>query len=234
MDPASASSVESNVAVLFQAVTFFRARRLTLSGHAMTQPANRSRFTRFGLAAGLLAASAVVVAARPQAGTSTAQPPAQAPRDTTTAAPVTVPSSIGVQPDSTSAQGAPTMADSAQPSMTQTEVPQPAPASAATWPVDEYGRTLINGIPVVGRVFVMQKTDGLRKYEGVARHYVGEPLPPEAPIIGTGYVQAMPQAVRRHRGSMVQSNLWAIDSSLQAIEKHHYRPTTTTGAIQPR
>ncbi|HYW32073.1 MAG TPA: hypothetical protein VE869_11245 [Gemmatimonas sp.] len=210
----------------------------------MTQPTNRSRFTRFGLAAGLLAASAVVVAARPQvpAGTTGApstgqpqlQPPVQAPRDTTTAAPVGVPSSIGVQPDSTSAQGAPTMADSAQPSMTQTEVPQLAASAPATWPVDEQGRTLINGEPVVGRVFVMQKTDGLRKYEGVGRHYVGEPLPPEAPTIGTGYVQPMPEAARRHRGSMVQATLWEIDSSPSAIEKHHYRPTTTTGATTIR
>jgi hypothetical protein len=182
--------------------------------------------------------SAVAVAARPyitpQTGTQAAppaQPPVQPPADTSTAAPVMAPATLGVQPDSTSAQGAASMADSAQPSMTQMDAPQP---SVAAYPVDAQGRTLINGIPVVGRVFVMQKVDGLRKYEGVARHYVNEPLPPEAPRIGTGYVQAPPQAARRHRGSMVQATLWGIETKPSAIETHHYRPTTTTGALQGR
>ncbi len=179
------------------------------------------------------------MAARPQAGTAAitpsqppaVQPPAMQPpvatQDSTMQAPVQTPA----PQDSVSAQGVPTLADSAQPSVTQRE----APAPAGAWPVDPVtGYTLVNGEPVVGRVFVMTKTDGLRKYEGVSRHYVGEPLPPEAPAVGVSYQQPDLSTVRRHRGMMVQSNLWSIETKRSAIETHHYRPMVMPATQAPR
>lgn len=200
----------------------------------MTNRPSPSRTARVGAAVLLTAGVVAALAARPQATAtsqaSTPQPamtqPATTPAQGT--APATVPQDSATQaataPDSVSAQGVPTLADSAQPSVTQKE----APAASGMWPVDpNTGLTLVNGEPVVGRVFVMGKVDGLRKYEGVSRHYVGEPLPPEPAVVGTSYRQPDLSATRRHRGMMVQSNLWSIERKRSAMETHHYRPMVT-------
>jgi hypothetical protein len=178
----------------------------------------------------------VLAAARPQ-GSSTRQPPRDSQPSRPAVAPTTAPMAPrGVQQpqtvptpaagvdltDSLSAQGVPTTADSAQPSVTQQEPPMAAEA----WPVDPVsGLTLVNGEPVVGRVFIQRKVDGLRKYEGVSRHYVGEPLPPKGPQVAEGYLPPDPRVVRRHRGSMVQATLWGLDRKRSAMESHHYRAT---------
>ncbi len=196
----------------------------------MTDRPSSSRTARVGAAVLLTAGVVAALAARPQAAATTqatTQPP------TTTAAPIVAPLTApptapqdtmmrtAAPQDSVSAQGVPTLADSAQPSVTQKE----EPAATGMWPVDpNTGMTLVNGEPVVGRVFVMQKVDGLRKYEGVSRHYVGEPLPPEPAVVGTSYRQPDLSSTRRHRGAMVQSNLWSIERKRSAMETHHYRP----------
>lgn len=199
----------------------------------MTDRSNRSRLARAGVAIGLLVGSAAAVAARPHVASQTTPPttaqtaPPQTPAPQPTAAsPLVSPAdSIARTPqDSMSAQGVPTLADSAQPSVTEKE----PVAAAAAWPVDPAtGLTLVNGLPVVGRVFVMQKVDGLRKYEGVKGHYVGEPLPPQAAVVGTSYRAPDLALTRRHRGMMVQSNLWSIEKQRSAMENHHYRPMVT-------
>lgn len=193
---------------------------------------------RIGATVVLVLGAATAIAARPQGGSIPAPAP-QAPVAPMVPAqtPAAIrqdsaaPSTAQPQPgDTVSAQGAPTLADSAQPSVTQREVPEPMGA----WPVDPAtGLTLVNGEPVVGRVFVMQKTDGLRAYEGVSRHYVGEPLPPEAPAIGTSYQQPDLSAVRRHRGMMVQSNLWSIETKRSAMETQHYRRMAAPDSAAP-
>ena len=201
------------------------------------QRSAKSRFARIGVTVGLLVGSAVAIAARPQGGAPGApgtQPPAvQTPAAATrqdSVVQIPVDSQAGVR-DTVSAQGAPTLADSAQPSLTQVE----APAPEGTWPVDPAtGLTLVNGEPVVGRVFVLQNTDGLRAYEGVSRHYVGEPLPPEPPVVGASYQQPDLNAVRRHRGMMVQSNLWSIETKRSAMETHHYRRMAAPHSSDPR
>lgn len=190
----------------------------------MTNRTSPSRTARVGAAVLLTAGVVAALAARPQAPAApqaaATQPAAAAPVAAPLSAPQDSATQAAIPKDTVSAQGAPTLADSAQPSVTQKE----APAEAGTWPVDpNTGMTLVNGEPVVGRVFVMQKVDGLRKYEGVSRHYVGEPLPPEPAVVGTSYRQPDLSATRRHRGMMVQSNLWSIERKRSAMETHHYR-----------
>lgn len=102
-----------------------------------------------------------------------------------------------------------------------------APAAPAAWPIDPVtGYTLVNGIPVVGRAFVMKKTDGLVKVETVAEDRINEALPPEAPIVGTSYAPAPATATRRFRGIMVQATLWSIDGKRSSIERRHFRPSS--------
>lgn len=102
--------------------------------------------------------------------------------------------------------------------------PTPAPAPT-TWPVDPVtGQTLINGIPVVGRVFVMKKTDGLVKVETVDEDRKNEALAPEAPIVATTYTPLPLPNTRRIRTIMVQATLWGMDTKRSAVERRFYRP----------
>jgi hypothetical protein len=102
-------------------------------------------------------------------------------------------------------------------------------AAPAAWPVDPVtGQTLINGIPVVGKVFIMQKTDGVVKVETVAQELQNEALPPAAAIVGssaTGYTGP----VRRQRTVMTQATLWGNDNKAKAVS-HRYIAPTTSGA----
>jgi hypothetical protein len=108
----------------------------------------------------------------------------------------------------------------------------PAPQASGTWPVDPVtGQTIINGEPVVGRVFIMQKTDGTVKLGTWQGQYVGEALAPEAANVGTSYAVPAPEHTRRMRGIMIQATLWAMDGKRSARERHYYRPQTTGAAL---
>jgi hypothetical protein len=101
------------------------------------------------------------------------------------------------------------------------------PPSQPAWPVDPAtGQTLINGRPVVGRVFIMQKTDGTVKYPNVADVIAHEALAPLPPVVGTSYTPAPITNQRRMRGIMVQSTLWDIDAKRSAV-RHRYYPAST-------
>lgn len=171
----------------------------------------------------------VSIAARWQApvGTAPAAKPAPAapavtpvaPQDSMAAADTTQKDSLAIDSLATDSL----MADSA---LAASPTVEAAPASPAAWPVDSVtGYTLVNGIPVVGRAFVMKKTDGLVKVETVAEDRVNEALPPEAPIVGSSYTAAPATATRRFRGIMVQATLWSIDGKRSSIERRHYRPS---------
>jgi hypothetical protein len=178
------------------------------------------------LVGGLIAVS---LAARSQQTTpASAQPPAApAPRDSakdTTA--------MAMPQDSTA------MADSmASMMMDSTHMPMHAMHMAAaaaapaptTWPVDPAtGQTLINGEPVVGRVFIMQKTDGTKKIETVAQALEGEPAAADAAVVGRTNAPAAAQT-RRMRGVMVQATLWMNDHKRSAVRLRNH-PVTTSGA----
>jgi hypothetical protein len=108
----------------------------------------------------------------------------------------------------------------------------PAPQASGTWPVDPVtGQTIINGEPVVGRVFIMQKTDGTVKLGKWQGQYVGEALAPEAANVGTSYAVPAPEHTRRMRGVMIQATLWGMDGKRSARERHYYRPQTTGAAL---
>ena len=108
----------------------------------------------------------------------------------------------------------------------------PAPQASGTWPVDPVtGQTIINGEPVVGRVFIMQKTDGTVKLGTWQGQYVGEALAPEPAIVGTSYTVPAPEHTRRMRGVMIQATLWAMDGKRSARERHYYRAQTTGAAL---
>jgi len=101
-------------------------------------------------------------------------------------------------------------------------------AAPAQWPVDPAtGMTLVNGEPVVGRVFIMAKVDGLTKYENVASVLAPEPMPPQAPVVGSSYAAPPLEATRRHRSIMVQATLWSFDNKPSAVERRYYRPATS-------
>lgn len=107
------------------------------------------------------------------------------------------------------------------------EVAAPAPAAPATWPVDPVtGQTLINGRPVVGRVFIMQKTDGTVKYPNVADVISHEALAPLPAVVGASHTPAPLTNTRRMRGIMIQSTLWDLDTKRSAVERRYYRVST--------
>ncbi len=110
-----------------------------------------------------------------------------------------------------------------------------APAAPASWPVDPVtGQTLINGIPVVGRVFIQQKVDGLVKIKDVATYQADEALPPEAAVVSPNRAPLPPTAVRRQRNPMVQSTLWSLDDKPSLATRRHYYPTTSGASLGQR
>jgi hypothetical protein len=103
----------------------------------------------------------------------------------------------------------------------------PAPAPADAWPVDPAtGMTLVNGTPVVGRVFIQHKTDHLQKMGTVAQVLAREALPADAPVTDASYTPAPREQARRFRGIMVQATLWDMDHKRTAAERRYYRPVT--------
>ena len=106
----------------------------------------------------------------------------------------------------------------------------PAPAADAphgAWPVDPAtGMTLVNGTPVVGRVFIQHKTDHLQKMGTVAQVLARETQPADAPVADASYTPAPREQARRFRGIMVQATLWDMDHKRTAAERRYYRSVT--------
>ena len=185
---------------------------------------------------GIGALVAVAMAARSQSGPQST-PPAQVPAAAPTVAPAAMAKADSTMQDTTLADtvampDSMAMSDSAMMMMHAAEAVAPAPQPSGTWPVDPVtGQTIINGEPVVGRVFVMQKTDGTVKLGTWQNQYVGEPMAPEAANVGSAYAVPAPEHTRRMRGIMVQSTLWEIDGKRSARERRHYRPQTAGTAL---
>ncbi len=161
-------------------------------------------------------------AAPPAAPAAPAAAPAAAPMTADSAAPQdsTVPDSLVAQ-DSLALMAT----DSMQ--VATVEAAPAAPAAPATWPVDPVtGQTLINGRPVVGRVFIMQKTDGTVKYPNVADVISHEALAPLPAVVGASHTPAPLTNTRRMRGIMIQSTLWDLDTKRSAVERRYYRVST--------
>ena len=182
--------------------------------------------------AGLVAALTVTLAARaphtpapqgaaPQGAAAQPAAPAATPQDSATAA------ADSAAPGDSLAPADSTAADSmATPMAVVAPAPAPAPAPA-TWPVDPVtGQTLINGIPVVGRVFIMHKTDHLQKMGTVAEVLARETGAPEPPHADADYTPAPTDHARRFRGIMVQATLWDMDTKRTAAERRYFRPST--------
>lgn len=190
------------------------------------RPSVRSRAT---LAVGIASLAVVAVAARmPAAQQSTEQAkPAVAAAATA--------DMQAVKPDSTKTDSLEidtAVVMMASPTMTISAAPAAAPQHAAptSWPVDPAtGQTLINGIPVVGRVFIQQKVDGITKTPSVAEVMAQESMTPEAPIVQSSRGSLAPSQIRRQRTAMVQATLWALDGKRAAVRGRYY-PTTTSAA----
>jgi hypothetical protein len=196
------------------------------------QSPRSSRRRRLGI---VIALSAAVVSGR--AAVSQQTPPAAPPAAPTQAKPA---GDSAAAPDSTAmaAQGADSLAGSdslmltAADSMPSTPLVAAAPAAPATWPVDPAtGQTLINGRPVVGRVFIMQKTDGTVKYPNVADVVSHEALVPLPAVVGTSYTPAPLTLQRRHRGIMVQATLWSMDNKRSATRLRNYPVSTPANQL---
>lgn len=173
--------------------------------------------------AGLAAVVAVTLAARAPQG------PAPAAQGTAPAAPAAAQDSAKPAADSAPAADSLAPADSTAPA---DSAAAPAPVVAAppapapgTWPVDPVtGQTLINGIPVVGRVFIMHKTDHLQKMGTVDQVLAQETGAPEPPATDDSYTPAPRAFTRQFRGIMVQATLWDMDHKRTATERRYYRP----------
>lgn len=190
------------------------------------RPSVRSRAT---LAVGIASLAVVAVAARmpaAQQSTEQAKPPVAAAATADMQA---------VKPDSTKTDSLEidtAVVMMASPTMTISAAPAAAPQHAAptSWPVDPAtGQTLINGIPVVGRVFIQQKVDGITKTPSVAEVMAQESMTPEAPIVQSSRGSLAPSQIRRQRTAMVQATLWALDGKRAAVRGRYY-PTTTSAA----
>lgn len=197
----------------------------------MSHPASRKPLP-FTLAA-LAAVAVVSIAARAPQGPV---PQGTAPQGVGAGTPPATPAAAAPAAPASS-ELAPAAADSAATDSTAADslaipvpvvAPTPAAAAApAAWPVDPVtGQTLVNGIPVVGRAFVMHKTDHLRKMGTVADVLAREAETPVAPHADATYTPVAPEHARRFRGVMVQSTLWDMDHKRSAVERRYYRPST--------
>lgn len=186
------------------------------------RPSVRSRVT---LAAGVAGLALVAVAARMPASQQT--PPAAQP-----------PASPTVQVDTQTVKMDSVALPDTAPVMTMTmpvEMPAPAPSAPTTWPVDPVtGQTLVNGVPVVGRVFIMEKPDGLVKIASVASALAKESMVPEAPVVASNRAPLPGQATRRLRTAMAQATLWDMDHKRSAVRNRHFRETTSGASLGQR
>jgi hypothetical protein len=197
----------------------------------MSQPVSPDRPFRarnLALIAGVIAVSLAARSQQP-AQAAAAQPPA-------TPAPAAAPVDT-TKHDSTMAMDSTmkmdsTMAMDSSMHMTMAAAPSPAPVAAPTeWPVDPVtGQTLINGEPVVGKVFIMEKTDGTKKIENVAMARAGEPPAAAPAIVGTTNAP-QPGATRRIRTVMVQATLWGMDTKKSAVHHRFYGPSTSGASL---
>ncbi len=186
------------------------------------RPSVRSRAL---LAVGIAGMAVVAIAARMPASQQPAQPPAMPPMPPAT---VTPGDSMAPKPDSM------IMIDTATVTMAA-PAPVEAPAAPTAWPVDPVtGQTLINGVPVVGRVFIMRKPDGLVKIKDVATVLAPEAMPPMAPVVAPNRAPLAPTAVRRQRNAMVQATLWGSDDKPSVVRNRHYRQTTSGASLGQR
>lgn len=178
--------------------------------------------SRAALAVGVACLAVVAIAARMPASPNVAQDTVQPP-----VVPVATDSTIPQPPDSI-------VIDSTQP-ITQDPSPVPLPTGTPTWPVDPVtGQTLINGVPVVGRVFVQTKVDGLVKYDGVTSALMGEGSPALPAVVAPTRAPLPATAVRRQRNPMVQATLWALDDKPSAVRNRHFKATTTGESLGQR
>ena len=190
--------------------------------------------SRLAITLGLGAVAAVAVAARPSQ-TTTQPTPATAQAAAPAAAPVAAPAdSQKVKADSVAPDSLATTDSAAV--MTAPLVVAPAPAAAPTsWPVDPAtGQTLVNGTPVVGRVFIMQKVDGLVKIADVKSHLVPEAMDPLPATVKSTYTPAPSTHTRRIRTAMVQATLWSMDGKTSAARDRHYGPSVPGTALGRR
>jgi hypothetical protein len=96
------------------------------------------------------------------------------------------------------------------------------------------GQTLINGEPVVGRVFIMQRPDGLVKIKDVATVLAPEAMAPMAAIVAPNRAPLAPNAIRRQRTAMVQATLWSGDDKPSVVRNRHFRATTSGASLGQR
>jgi hypothetical protein len=203
----------------------------------MSAPSSPSRTSRARNAAVVVALVAIGLAAR-----SGEQQPATSPAAQPPAAPAKPLMVDSLKSDSAVTDSAAAPADSLADStavMADSMVAAPVPVAEAapaptTWPVDPVtGQTLINGRPVVGRVFIMQKTDGLVKYETVADVRTPDAMAPLPPVVGQSYTPAPITNQRRMRGIMVQATLWDLDDKRSAIRHRYYPASTPADQLNP-
>ncbi len=180
-------------------------------------------YSRAALSLGVAALAVIAMAARSQ---STQEPPA-APPAATTAQTDTLPTIV----DAIDSMAA------ASPAVPAAAVMAPAPAPvpvADAWPVDPAtGQTLINGQPVVGRVFIMKKVDGIEKYE-YSQVYAKEAAHPEPAIVSARQNPLPARNVRRIRNAMIQATLWSMDKKPYATELRTFRPSTSGESLGQR
>jgi hypothetical protein len=191
-----------------------------------------SRGSRAALSLGLAGLSLVAMAARSQTMQQPPAAPAPAPM-----AGMAMPAST-VPTDSQGSAAAKATADSmaakmAMPMPAPVAVAAPKPAGPAKWPVDAAGRTLVNGTPVVGRVFAQQKVDGLVKYE-YAKVYAGEPPHPAAAVVSARHNAPPITHARRFRGIMVEATLWSMDNKRTARALRYFGPSTEASRLGQR
>ncbi|MEI6739177.1 MAG: hypothetical protein WCK74_02605 [Gemmatimonadaceae bacterium] len=206
--------------------------------------------SRLAITLGLGAVAAVAVAARPSQTTTQTTPAAPQPAQQAAQpvkAPVAAPAATAAAPAAAATDSLKVTADSAASDslaktdsaavMTAPLVVAPAPQQTAptSWPVDPAtGQTLVNGTPVVGRVFIMQKVDGLVKIADVKSHLVPEAMDPLPANVKSTYTPAPSTHTRRIRTAMVQATLWSMDNKKSAARDRHYGPSVPGTALGRR
>lgn len=197
----------------------------------MSRPSTRSLSrSRAVVATGILGLAAVAMAARQPATPPATQTATQAAAPAPVVAPAAADSqktkadSVAAPMDSAAMAGMSGMAGMNHMQMAAAPAPQ-THAAPGTWPVDPVtGQTLINGVPVVGKVFIMQKTDGTVKIANVAAARHGEPPAPAAAVVKSAYTPAKSVNTRRMRGIMIQATLWDMDHKKLAARQRFYGP----------